>query len=261
MAVLTIPIPSATQGKSLSVPRKMKGAELLEENWRETFPINYNFLIDYVRQLNHEVTFTNNFKAQWLVTTVTTPDDWIYVGKDPDVPFKNSWRNSTTSRLRFRKIADAQVSMEGIITGGALNTTIFTLPELYRPDVLKSFAISASSAFGDLVVFANGDVQLVAGATTFSCNGQWTAADRTPVPTNLFPINFATSLVNPKLCILTDIQEINERGTLFTTLTPSGRADWDYITLPNGQKAISVLDVPGLIPFKKYQMTFLVVES
>jgi hypothetical protein len=242
-------------------PITLRDGDFAREDWKTLLTLRFNELTDWVLPFDHKITFTDHMKAQWLTRIVTTPDDWVYVGEDPDVPFKNSWRNSTTSRLRFRKITDAQVLMEGIITGGALNTTIFTLPELYRPDVLKSFAISASSAFGDLVVFANGDVQLVAGATTFSCNGQWTAADRTPVPTNLFPMNFVTTLVDPKLCILTDIQEIDEKGRFVTTHTPSGRADWDHITLPNGQKAINILDVPGLIPFKKYQMTFLVVES
>src|SRR5262245_16948995 len=74
---------------------------------------------------------------------------WIYVG-NPDTDddessggayditpeFENGWDNSGSDAvpMRFRRKLNGNLDIEGSVTGGDVGTTVFTLPEGYRPD-------------------------------------------------------------------------------------------------------------------------------
>jgi hypothetical protein len=65
-----------------------------------------------------------------------TGGSWIYVGTTLDVngvlyaDFQNSWVNmgGDWQDLRFRWLIDGTIEIEGVVTGGAVGTVIFTLP-------------------------------------------------------------------------------------------------------------------------------------
>jgi hypothetical protein len=92
--------------------------------------------------------------------------DWTYVG-DTDAPaFQNGWGNvgGTKAPMRYRylpaKDTDSQlpcVEIQGSVTGGALGTTIFTIPLTLDYDV----HLPASDDMGTFTPFTvkqNGDV-------------------------------------------------------------------------------------------------------
>ena len=65
---------------------------------------------------------------------VEPAEDWHEVGAENEPPFENSWSNfgSGWDTAAFYKTID-RVYIKGLVAGGTLNTTVFTLPEGYRP--------------------------------------------------------------------------------------------------------------------------------
>jgi hypothetical protein len=103
-------------------------------------------------------------------------EDWIYVGTDPpdtsgritdeSPPFENSWENDTSDAentpLRFRLCPfPSDTEIEGMITGGAIGTVIFTLPAGYRRDFdLPVVSVSADDQILVIAIDTNGEVSL-----------------------------------------------------------------------------------------------------
>lgn len=62
-------------------------------------------------------------------------EPWHYVGNPGEPAFEGDWRNygGTWTAARFRKSPFGKGSVEGLVAGGAPGTTVFTLPDGYRP--------------------------------------------------------------------------------------------------------------------------------
>lgn len=67
------------------------------------------------------------------LTSVLTGEDWIAVDS-VGVPFENSWGNASGAELMFYRYREPGiVDLRGVVASGTPGSTIFTLPEGYRP--------------------------------------------------------------------------------------------------------------------------------
>ena len=90
------------------------------------------------------------------------PEAWRIVGASGQPAFENSWSNygSGEADAAFYKHID-QVYIKGSVTGGSSATTIFTLPEGYRPAELIRFAVADStSSRGNVSINTSGEVRV-----------------------------------------------------------------------------------------------------
>lgn len=96
-----------------------------------------------------------------LLGSISAPT-WIAV--DGGVGFQNAWVNFGAPHLdaAYALITPGLVGLRGEIKNGA--GVIFTLPAGFRPPGRARFAIASNTAYGEIVVNANGDVQFVAGS-------------------------------------------------------------------------------------------------
>lgn len=90
--------------------------------------------------------------------TVTADASWHNVGGAGEPAFQNSWANygSGYAAAAFRKDANGFVHVKGVVSGGANNTVIFTLPAGYRPGGHENFAVTSSGQFGQVRVNQDG---------------------------------------------------------------------------------------------------------
>ena len=88
--------------------------------------------------------------------------DWHYVGATGEPAFQNSWTNvgGSYQTCRFGKLPNGELWIEGRITGGAMDTVAFTLPEGYRSSGQMIFN-TASATSGYVEIYTNGDVKIV----------------------------------------------------------------------------------------------------
>lgn len=99
--------------------------------------------------------------------TVAVPV-WTVVGSGGGAPaFQNSWVNvgGAFTTARFYKDADDIVHLEGLVSSGTQDTTVFNLPAGFRPANTLLFSTWAFSAACRLDINAAGDV------FTNTCNG------------------------------------------------------------------------------------------
>jgi hypothetical protein len=76
-----------------------------------------------------------------------TPDP----GTTPDsVPFQNNWLSGDVSGnaapASFYRDSDGKVHLQGAIAGGSVSTTIFTLPDGFRPSNRRRFIIASDGS-------------------------------------------------------------------------------------------------------------------
>jgi len=94
--------------------------------------------------------------------------DWIVVGSGGSAPaFLNGWVNDGTAgygTAAFRKLPSGLVQVKGLIKTGGIGQVAFTLPAGYRPIENRLFGVASNAAFGQVNVFANGNVTPVAGS-------------------------------------------------------------------------------------------------
>jgi hypothetical protein len=105
----------------------------------------------------------------WSTGSASTLGDttWTAVGATGAPTFQNSWANfgGVFPPAQFRKLSDGMVVIEGLVTGGADGTVVFTLPVGYRPVKQVRFAQSGQDGViavavdptGNVLVFGNGD--------------------------------------------------------------------------------------------------------
>lgn len=97
------------------------------------------------------------------------PGEWHYVGEAGEPAFQNSWANDTSdpenTPLRFRWQVSRTIEIEGDITGGSVETVIFTLPDGYRRDfTIRLVAVDSSNNVLVLLVEPSGDVSFLGAA-------------------------------------------------------------------------------------------------
>jgi phosphomevalonate kinase len=100
-------------------------------------------------------------------------EPWNEVGDNIyGVDFENSWTNFDSNRkVRFFKDTLGIVHIDGIASAGAVGTTIFTLPEKYRPDNAGDklhFPVTSNDAFGQVLINVDGSVTSNVGAAAWT---------------------------------------------------------------------------------------------
>lgn len=83
--------------------------------------------------------------------------------------FLNSWADfgAGTRTTRYRRVGD-RVEIEGLVTGGTLNATVFTLPAGYRPPLSMHFASQSNITFGLIYITSTGDVQFFGSSNAYA---------------------------------------------------------------------------------------------
>ena len=85
------------------------------------------------------------------------------------VTFKNSWTDYAGDVGRYYKDAIGTVHLRArVANGAAIPSTVFTLPEGYRPEYTLYFPVVANGAFGYVNVQPDGDVIILAGSTIWT---------------------------------------------------------------------------------------------
>lgn len=110
----------------------------------------------------NKLAFRSPFRSA-TAALVALLEDWTQVGS-----FDNGYGNSGGfwANAAYYKDPWSRVTLRGHVTGGAANTTIFTLPAGYRPIVTMSFAVMATGVACELRINTSGQVFLVSGTTT-----------------------------------------------------------------------------------------------
>jgi hypothetical protein len=89
---------------------------------------------------------------------------WITVGdtSDPQAPsYENGWTNAGIAGMpdgRFYLDGHGRVHVEGAWTGGAIGTTIFTLPVDYRPGKSQRYACAGADGVAVIQIDPTGEV-------------------------------------------------------------------------------------------------------
>lgn len=91
-----------------------------------------------------------------------------YVGQGSNPAFQGAWANvgSSNESAGFYKDAFGRVHLSGLVSGGTVGSTIFSLSAAYRPSATQEFAVATGTGYGRIDVASNGDVVLAAGGTT-----------------------------------------------------------------------------------------------
>ncbi len=101
--------------------------------------------------------------ASKLNLTGVTGEAWHLVGAAGQPAFQNGWSNYGLgfAHAGFYRDPIGRVHLQGIVTGGSANSTVFTLPAGYRPRHAHAFAVAAGSgapALENVDVYTNGAV-------------------------------------------------------------------------------------------------------
>lgn len=100
------------------------------------------------------------------------PDKWHVVGALNEPAFGTGWQNyaggGTFQLASFRKNPLGRVELRGLVarTAGAV-TTIFVLPQGYRPAKQEVLFTGGSTGAGRVDVYSDGQVVYVSGGVTF----------------------------------------------------------------------------------------------
>lgn len=102
-----------------------------------------------------------------LYTPVTVEAPHV-VGAAGEPAFQNGWSNfgGGFEGARFWKDPEGVVHLEGLVSGGAVTSAIFTLPVGYRPASPKRFLSMANSVVTSFQVFSDGVVRQTATGST-----------------------------------------------------------------------------------------------
>lgn len=116
------------------------------------------------------------FDAISLAWPVTPLEAWHVVGAAGQPAFANGWANTGAgyAGAQFYKDPAGIVHVEGFVTGGTLNTGVFTLPVGYRPAANLVFASWQNGVYCGLQVLSTGVVQQISAAAvvnfTITCS-------------------------------------------------------------------------------------------
>lgn len=110
---------------------------------RPTVPVSLGFTADRARILERQEDGPWIYVGLGILNNDGTfnpllPNDLTGVGTVPVPPFQNGWANAggTKQRMRFKWLFQGGIEIQGSVAGGAVGTTVFTLPvgPYYRPD-------------------------------------------------------------------------------------------------------------------------------
>lgn len=94
-----------------------------------------------------------------------TYEGWHIVGDPGEPAFQNGWTGNATYKPAFRKDAVGNVHVRGVVNPGSSSTTVFTLPDGYRPNGIPAVTMLAdanpSSTVAKLDFFDTGAVRVI----------------------------------------------------------------------------------------------------
>lgn len=91
---------------------------------------------------------------------------WYKVGaaQDYEIPFENSWTNSggaDEEDAQWYMDEIGETILKGVVVGGGIGETIFTLPEENRPRGVQTFTCAViGGGTANVAVYPNGEVVL-----------------------------------------------------------------------------------------------------
>lgn len=118
---------------------------------------------------NQEGTATSLARSDHVHAPPPVEPRWIVGGGGSNPAFQNSWTNygGSYAWAAFWKDPLGRVYLEGLIAGGLVNNTVFTLPSGYRPAGQIPFGVENTGVHGRVDVNANGTVVVVGGSNAY----------------------------------------------------------------------------------------------
>jgi hypothetical protein len=94
-------------------------------------------------------------------------EEWREVGAAGQPAFAGTWVNygSTYDTAAFYKDPLGRVHIKGLVKDGTVHTTVFTLPDGYKPTADLLFVVTSNDAFAVLTVRSSGAVAHSAGGS------------------------------------------------------------------------------------------------
>lgn len=242
----------------MASPPRTRNLRLEDVAEAETLVKNLNqALHPTARALDRGLTFEDNFRAQWHTSPVLyVPEDWR------SASLQGAWvASSSTLAPKYRR-ADGEVELAGRCSGGASASHVLTLPSEYRPAVTHTQAVASGDAYGQVTIAADtGKVtaDVVGAGGWFSLQGvRFLAADRAPLPVLQAPYDFTCEFKTaPKEVALVRVEPDTADGRAYF---PAVTLNWTFMFV-SGAPTIRILDVPGLVPGRRYVLTFRVVAA
>ena len=117
-----------------------------------------NPLATELKQLNDRV---YALERRGMYPSAVSDSSWNVVGAAGKPAFQNSWVNFPSGSwptAAYRIDSEGWVTMRGLLTGGATNTTAFTLPVGYRPAFTQMIRCNAADAAGYVAITTDGRV-------------------------------------------------------------------------------------------------------
>lgn len=194
------------------------------------------------------------YQPYTAASPLVVPVDWV------TPTLGNSWANAGGGNASAQYKIDTlgRVTIRGLITGGTLNNPAFTLPTGYRPSVNETFASSANGAFANMAVASDGRVIPQIGSNTnfsIECAFFADATSNAPIPPGCFPVTLGLwPFSAPPTGVLASAVDVTTNSGTAANLALSA-ADWTYAAAPGNQWLLTLRNLPGLLPSRKYALT------
>lgn len=129
--------------------------------------------VDFLENQDPELArlLSENF---YLLRTLLTLEDWHYVGAVNEPLFENGWDNAGVTKFQtaFRTDYNRFCHLKGVVSGGLIGDTIFTVPSNHHPAKEVNFPVVSDGAFGIVTITKTGQVQATSGTNgEFSLDG------------------------------------------------------------------------------------------
>ena len=102
---------------------------------------NYHGLGERIAREFKRIAYAVNGEPEWISPTL-----------------ENSWAEVSGYPVRFRKLGNGMVIIEGRVDSGTLTNRAYQLPEGYRPGQVHTYSMDSGSGHGQFKVTASGDV-------------------------------------------------------------------------------------------------------
>lgn len=183
---------------------------------------------------------------------VFVPDPFILVD---DADMLNAWVNYGTSPFRYAK-HNGVVELHFTVKDGTMGTSIFTLPASVRPAYDMLVPVVSATAFGSVLIGANGSVTPAAGAnTSVSLDIMYSSVDSSPIVLRCWPKPVVT-----KIARVVDVHIANvEDGTSNGKNVPGEgmSVSWQNSQSDKG-KSVIINNIIGL-PYNRTSIVTLVL--
>jgi hypothetical protein len=232
-----------------------------QETFEKVVTILNPWLGDVTGALSGRLTIGDNVSASYKTFRCTIPQNAFI----PITDLQNGWvaYGSPYNLPGYRITMDGLVYVRGVIKDGTTGsgTLLFTLPDGYRPDATKIFALAKSGGAGlwEAEIAANG--QVIVGPR--NADATWSSLDNitftamgvcAPIPTFSganWPLVYEPQIpTKPSAVFVSSAVDVN--GNTSTSFGMGG-VDWE-LTLDN---KVRVKQIHGLSPGRTYDITLL----